>query len=121
MVYAYIMYICIYIYMYVCVYINKYIYIYICLCICMHITHTRICIYLYISILTHISIYVYLSARCHFDRMVCVEVRSVFKISCLFLGPRPWQFEIRDSTDKEASYLLLGFDTLNLKFCDLKL
>ena len=26
-------------------------------------------------------------------------VRSVFKISSLFLRPRPWQFEIRDSTD----------------------
>ena len=26
-------------------------------------------------------------------------LRSVFKISCLFLRPRPWQFEIRDSTD----------------------
>ena len=26
-------------------------------------------------------------------------VRSVFKISCLFLRPRPWQFEIWDSTD----------------------
>ena len=24
----------------------------------------------------------------------CVELRSVFKISCLFLRPRPWQFEI---------------------------
>ena len=27
-------------------------------------------------------------------------LRSVFKISCLFLRPRPWQFEISDSTDK---------------------
>ena len=27
-------------------------------------------------------------------------VRSVFKNSCLFLRPRPWQFEIRDSADK---------------------
>ena len=27
-------------------------------------------------------------------------VRSVFIISCLFLRPRPWQFEIWDSTDK---------------------
>ena len=26
-------------------------------------------------------------------------LRSVFKISCLFLRPRPWQFEIWDSTD----------------------
>ena len=24
----------------------------------------------------------------------CLDVRSVFKISCLFLRPRPWQFEI---------------------------
>ena len=29
-----------------------------------------------------------------------VILRSVFRISCLFLRPRPWQFEIRDSTDK---------------------
>ena len=26
-------------------------------------------------------------------------LRSVFEMSCLFLRPRPWQFEIRDSTD----------------------
>ena len=48
-------------------------------------------------------------------------LRSVFKISCLFLRPRPWQFEIWESTDKQATHLLLGFETLNLKFCDLKL
>ena len=48
-------------------------------------------------------------------------LRSVLRISCLFLRPRPWQFEILDSTDKQATYLLLGFETLNLKFCDLKL
>ena len=48
-------------------------------------------------------------------------IRSVFKMSCLFLRPRPWQFEIRDSTDKQATHLLLGFETLNLKFRDLKL
>ena len=48
-------------------------------------------------------------------------LRSVFNISCLFLRPRPWQFEILDSTDKQATHLLLGFETLNLKFCDLKL
>ena len=29
-----------------------------------------------------------------------ITVRSVFKMSCLFLRPRPWQFEIRDSTGK---------------------
>ena len=28
------------------------------------------------------------------------SVRSVFKISKLFLRPRPWQFEVRDSTDE---------------------
>ena len=42
-------------------------------------------------------------------------------MSYLFLRPRPWQFEIWDSTDTYATYLLAGFDTLNLKFCDLKL
>ena len=42
-------------------------------------------------------------------------------MACLFLQPRPWQFEIWDSTDTEATYLFLGFETLNLKFCDLKL
>ena len=31
-------------------------------------------------------------------------IRSVFKISCLFLWPRPWQFDIWDSTDKWATY-----------------
>ena len=44
-----------------------------------------------------------------------------FQISNLFLRPRPWQFEIRDSTGKYATYLLSGFETLNLKFRDLKL
>ena len=48
-------------------------------------------------------------------------IRSVFRISCLFLRPRLSQFEIGDSTDKWATYLLLGFETLDLKFCDLKL
>ena len=48
-------------------------------------------------------------------------LRSVFRISELFLLPRPWQFEIWDSTDKQATCLLLGFETLNLKFRDLKL
>ena len=43
-------------------------------------------------------------------------LRSVFKISKLFLRPRPWQFEIRDSTDKQATCLFSGFETLNLKF-----
>ena len=55
------------------------------------------------------------------DRTRKGVIRSVFKISKLFLRPRPWQFEIWDSTDKWATYLLLGFETLNLKFCDLKL
>ena len=32
--------------------------------------------------------------------VVVVVVRSVFRISCLFLRPRPWRFEIWDSTDK---------------------
>ena len=49
------------------------------------------------------------------------SIRSVLTTSCLFLWPRPWQFDIRDSTDKQATYLLLGFETLNLNFCDLKL
>ena len=48
-------------------------------------------------------------------------VRAVFKNSNLFSRPRPWQFEIRDSTDTQATHLLLGFETLNLNFCDLKL
>ena len=50
-----------------------------------------------------------------------IVVRSVFRISNLFLRPRPWQFEIRDSTDKQATCLCIGFETLNLKICDLKL
>ena len=29
-----------------------------------------------------------------------ISIRSVVNISCLFLRPRPWQFEIRDSTDR---------------------
>ena len=44
-----------------------------------------------------------------------------FKISYLFLRPRLWQFENWDSRDKSTTCLFLGFETLNLKFCDLKL
>ena len=57
-------------------------------------------------------------------RLLCrgsAPLRSVFKISCLFLRPRPWQFEIWDSTDTQATYLFSWFETLNLNFCDLKL
>ena len=60
--------------------------------------------------------------NCRIGAILCPNrVRSVFKISNICLRPRPWQFEIRDSTDKWATYLLLGFETLNLIFCDLKL
>ena len=35
----------------------------------------------------------------HGGEVLLRAIRSVFKISNLFLRPRPWQFEIRDSTD----------------------
>ena len=65
--------------------------------------------YIYIYIVLYISIYIYIY---HLSRLssihltvdpdspkvfegTCghIRVRSVFKISCLFLRPRPWQFE----------------------------
>ena len=49
----------------------------------------------------------------------CVLARSVFKISCLLLRPKPWQFEICDSTGAYVSNILvfnLRFETLNLTF-----
>ena len=59
----------------------------------------------------HVYIYIYIYIYIYSQTVV----RSVFKISCLFLRPRLWQFEIRDSTDNYATYLLLGSETLNLK------
>ena len=48
--------------------------------------------------------------------------RSVLKTSCLFcaLDPGNLKFETL-RTHKQHIYLLLGFETLNLKFGDLKL
>ena len=40
-----------------------------------------------------------LSLLRHHGTPLTAHLRSVFKISCLFLRPRPWQFEIWDSTD----------------------
>ena len=84
--------------------------------------HVILCIYMLLCVYMYISLYIYIYIDIDVH-MVCMHVmiRSVFKMPCLFLRPRPWQFEIWDSTDKAATYLLLGFETLNLEFCDLKL
>ena len=86
----------------------------------------RVVSYIYIYIYIHIYI-LFLCVYTHLYIYTCTimyvscRIRSVFKMSRLFLRPRPWQFEIWDSTDKSATYLFLGFETLNLKFRDLKL
>ena len=86
--------------------------------------------YIYIYIYTYIHTYacvyccaVGLSGAVHrrgiLGRSPAVLLATVsFQNSCLFSRPRPWQFEIRDSTDTQATCLFLGFETLNLKFCD---
>ena len=95
------------------------------------------CIYIYIYIymytmLIYVYIYIYNSRAgmsVTISRNLCLiltwihgaSLRSVFRISCLFLRPRLWQCDIWDSTDTKATYLFLGFEMLNLKFCDLKL
>ena len=86
--------------MYICIYIYIYVYIY---------------IYMYLSLSISLSLYIYIYTyhSCYSSLLTVSEppwtspilsrpapVRSVFKISNLFLRPRPWQFEIRDSTDK---------------------
>ena len=93
-----------------CVYIYIYIYIYMCIYIYIYI---YICIYIYIYIHTYTYIYIYIYTHT-FDNSCFVQaeakdrnatsrspqvrydgrIRSVFKISCLFLRPRLWQFEI---------------------------
>ena len=59
-------------------------------------------IYIYIYIYTHTYIHIGPTDKAarHGRRHL---LRSVFEISNLFLRPRPWQFEIRDSTDKQAT------------------
>ena len=82
------------------------------------IIHLSLCIYIYIYTYIHTHVYVY-TTLCSYPHLHAATVS--FQISNLFLRPRPWQFEIRDSMDKQATYLLSGFETLILKFCDLKL
>ena len=70
-------------------YISIYIYIYIYICI-----YVYIYIYIYIYIHTHTGIYIHYKYTPILARVATFTVRSVFKKSCLFLRPRPWQFEI---------------------------
>ena len=97
-------YIYIYISMYACMYVSVSVCVCVCVCACV-----CVCIYIYIYIQPSIDKYIsFREARrrslgpyavtCAV--VLVVVVRSVFKISCLFLRPRPWQFEIRDSMDK---------------------
>ena len=58
---------------------------------------------LYYTILYYTILYytiLYYTTLAHF------LIRSVFKISNVFLRTRPWQFEIRESTYKWATYFL---------------
>ena len=64
--------------------------------------YTHICIYIYIyTHIAYIYIYIYtLESRLtnppspHLASFKSYAPRSVFEFSCLFLRPRPWQFEI---------------------------
>ena len=85
---------------YICIYVYMYTYIHM---------YTCVYIYIYIYMYMHIYIYIYIAPRArsgmapggaanpfsfNVDAIVTHHVRSVFKCSCLFLRPRPWQFEI---------------------------
>ena len=66
---------------------------------CIHIC--TICVYIYIYTLAcvYMYTYVYIHTHTYTCPYTCTHdsympLRSVFKISCLFLRPRPWQFEI---------------------------
>ena len=110
-------------YVRVYIYISLYIYLSISLSLYIYIythIHTHISlslslyIYIYISyglydlllISNHISytgVVPFCFTRRHHLRtretLLVSGIRSVLTISCLFLRPRPWRFEIRDSTD----------------------
>ena len=49
------------------------------------------------------------------------KIRSVFKISNLFLRPKPCHIEIRHRVRKTSTINLFGFETLKLKIRRLKL
>ena len=79
-----------------CIYIYTYIYIYIYICISLSI---YIHIYIYICFNSDfwgwgLSARPPIRLRLQHRGKLALTVRSVFKISCLFLRPRPWQFEI---------------------------
>ena len=73
--------------MYICIHINM----------CIH-----MCVYIYIYIYTHISFHkiTYMLLSCGASQLRDLAatrrkvLRSVFEMLCLFLRPRPWQFEI---------------------------
>ena len=84
-----------YIHIYIYIYVHTYIYIYI----------TYIYIYMYVCMYTYIYIYIHTCIgrrdAVQFPGQAAdpgpgaqTNLRSVFKISCLFLRPRSWQFEI---------------------------
>ena len=62
-------------------------------------------------------------AKCCFITMVIllshILLRSVFRISCFFCGLDPGNLKF-ETVQTNTQHLLLGFETLNLKLCDLK-
>ena len=81
-----------YVCMYVCMYVCVYIYIYICI------------MYMYVERSNEQSAFERGATEIRRGRTRPRELRqrlrSIFKMSCLFLRPRLWQFEIRDSRSK---------------------
>ena len=72
---------------------------YYCMCFCMCISSYSLYTHIYIYI--HIDIHKCAALMCASDRVESGENYTVsFQMSCLFLRPRPWQFEILDNTNK---------------------
>ena len=139
-IYIYIITIIIYIYIYIYIHIHRILYVYIYIYICLHplIWRSGGCssrvasslkerFYWDAGSLSNPETLASPSDRMKSSKINSIEqtwftvIRSVFKISCLFLRSRLWQFEIWDSTDKYATYLFLGFETPNFRIRDLKL
>ena len=113
----------IYIYMYlslsiyIYIYISLYIYIYIYVCLILWIC--LVCMFYHIidmSCILCVSYHRFIFVEC-----VVGFLRSVFRISNLFLRPRPWRIEIRHRVKRTSTIHLIGFETLQLKIRRLKL
>ena len=63
-----------------------------------------ICVYIYIYIYIHLCVYIYIYIYIH------------GKVS-----PVPGRFELSKGILKRTKAVVLGFETINLKFCELKL